>query len=199
MIRVCSSHFSKIIIFLFLLSLSACLTEPIEFERGGGGIFSLQDYHARTTKVYENKSRESGEFFLIVLTRSVNVNFDEPNAFYRSITARDEGSVGHAWILLGNGSHYIECGHTGEFGLVNLRYHEGVKKAIRDKKKNPISYLWEDLRDGRYEEYYMTEKPTCAVRFELTEKEYKKIYDYINTYDYASFSITKACCTYWLS
>ncbi|MEI7636677.1 MAG: hypothetical protein WCJ37_05185 [Syntrophus sp. (in: bacteria)] len=125
------------------------------------------------------------------------MNFDDPNSFYQSITAREDGSVGHAWILLGKGSTFIECGHTGEFGLINMRYHEAVKKAIRDKKKNPISYLWEDLQDGKYEEYYMTEKPTYAARFELTEKEYKNIYDYINTYDYGRFSITKDSCTFF--
>jgi hypothetical protein len=197
MFQISRTHLLKIILYFFILSLSACRIEPMIFENDGRDAFSLQDFHALTTDAFGKRQNEDSEYFLIVLTRSVNMNFDDPNPFYASITARTEGSVGHAWILLGNGTHYIECGHTGEFGEVKLRYHEGIKKAIKDKKKNPISYLWEDMKDGKYEEYYMNEKPTCAARFELTEQEYNKIYEYINTYDYKSFSITKSCCTFF--
>ena len=110
-------------------------------------------------------------YFLVVLVNARHLDYTDNRSFFKTLTKHpSDGSknsdVGHAWICLRgflNGEYVeIEGGHSGERGVTQSKYFDGImnyidygyanpseaqKKAPRFES-NPIRYLWETQNDG---------------------------------------------------
>src|SRR5438445_2663557 len=89
----------------------------------------------------------------------------------------------------------IEGGHSGELGHAQPRYLEGV--FLNDKEPNPVRYLFTALQDGYFEKGPGRHKPTYAVRVELNQSRFLKIYEYMqpDRYPFTEYSLTENQCT----
>ena len=108
---------------------------------------------------------------------------------------KNDNSVGHAWIVLESPQEIIECGHTGEFGLLKDLYYHGVSRKIAQQDKNPISYLKESMPDGEYHDGNSGHSPTLVTKFKISRNQHNKIYQYVNNYDYKTFNLHSKQCT----
>lgn len=144
-------------------------------------------------------------FFLVLCTDAPHFNYEDGSRFVQSWRkhpqgARKDGTVGHAWILLGgflDGKRvYIEGGHSGERGVHNLTYMEGVDALARQGDPNPIRYLFEPLNDGYFEKGPGTHLPTFAAKVDLTQEQFLSIVSFINPrrYPYKTYSLTGRQC-----
>jgi len=123
--------------------------------------------------------------------------------------------VGHAWISLrgkkGGENLHVEGGHSGEWGITQPTYSNGIMNYIhygypnpneRQKKehrieKNPIKYLWTTLHDGKFEKGSGGHRPTFAATVSLTEEQFLKVYTFIQpeNYSYSTYAITGNQCS----
>lgn len=200
-------HLKKNLFFLFiLLLLSSCSSHFTHFSTAPSFCDS-------------SKLMKESDFFLVILVDAPNLNYNSCHSTLKTIAQHPNGStrgdVGHAWILLkgvfNNEPFYLEGGHSGELGIVQPRYFDGVmnyveygvsyepknKKRIR-YEKNPIKYLWETQKDGFFQEGNGIHTPTSAIKIDLTEKEFHKILHFIKyEYDYKQYRLTDhQCCTF---
>ncbi len=110
------------------------------------------------------------------------------------------GRFGHAWIYLkgieeDGCSYYIEGGHSGERGLSNPQYFDGVMDLVDSGDPNPIRYLWETQPDGYFEEGSGHHIPNYGVKIEITKEQYLAIKDFICLQNYEDYAITGNQCT----
>lgn len=146
-------------------------------------------------------------YFVVLLVDAKHLDYSNPNALLSSVAKHPDGTrdrgVGHAWILLSgyrDGQKIvIEGGHSGELGLVCPRYLDRVFLATQESQKepNPIRYLFSSLPDGYFEKGPGKHKPTYAIRIELSEAAFLKIYKLMqpDQYNYKDYSLTQNQCT----
>lgn len=138
-------------------------------------------------------------YFLVFLVDARHLDYSEGASFLKSTAKhpRDgskNGDVGHAWIYLCGPGFFLEGGHSGELGLWQPRYWEGVMDNIRLGAKNPINYLWCPQSDGFFQKGNGGHRPTTAACFRLTQEQFQKVYTYIQTYDFAAYALTGPQC-----
>lgn len=124
------------------------------------------------------------------------------------------GDVGHAWIYLhgwNDGNEItVEGGHSGETGIEQAKYFEGIMNYVRFGyanppecfsqprfEPNPIKYLWEGQKDGFFQKGAGKHRPTYAAKVFLTDEEFRHILAYIDPrrYNYRDYSLTSHQCT----
>jgi hypothetical protein len=159
-------------------------------------------------------------YFLIILVDARQLDYTSTKACLRSLVKHpSDGSknsdVGHAWIYLKgeiDGLPYeLEGGQTGELGLYQPKYFEGImnyvdfgyshpsqiEKVSPRYEPNPVKYLWEDLHDGYFQKESGGHRPTFAIKVELTSQQFDDILTFISQYSFERYSLVQhQCCSF---
>lgn len=154
-------------------------------------------------------------FFLVLLVDARHFDYQDGLALFRSIHVQRDGrcDVGHAWILLGgvhDGKEQVwEGGHTGEFGLIEPRYLEGVLwlteghtlrmhdgRLFLGDDPNPVRFLHTYLSDGMWQQGSGGHAPSYAIGMDIDEPTFRAIYAYAmgGAYDFSKYSLTSNQC-----
>lgn len=167
-------------------------------------------------------SDTDSDFFLIIYVDAPHLDYTNNTRLIQTIARHPNGSknrdVGHAWIALHgtiNGQIInIEGGHSGELGIAQARYFDGImnyvdygdanpteeiKRHPRKREANPIKYLWTTQHDGYFEKGSGNHIPTFALKCDLTQEQFERIYAFIQpqNYNYCEYSLTDhQCCTF---
>lgn len=141
------------------------------------------------------------EYFVVFLVNARQLDNSCTKNFLKSVAKHPSdgsknGDVGHAWIYL-HGDEIVEGGHSGEFGIDQPRYMEGVMDNIALGAKNPASYLWVSQSDGCFQEGNGGHLPTFAAKVPLTQAQYLEICAFIQNYPFHDYCLTtRQCCTF---
>lgn len=130
-------------------------------------------------------------FYLYVLTSANYWDYRDTQSFVVSFIKHPSG---HSWMILESPRDRLECGHTGNFGLMQPRYHDGVIQRIRDDDPNPIAYIWQTMSDGQFEMGNPGREPTFVWRIPITRDAHERIYDYTMNRKYDRFSLSTYNC-----
>lgn len=185
-----------------------------------------EDYHEfyvhLETPVKSAKKFNESPYFLVILVNARHLDYTDNHSFFRTLTKHpSDGSkncdVGHAWICLRgilDGQYVeIEGGHSGERGLTQAKYFDGVMNYIEFGyanptseqmehprfEENPIRYLWETQTDGFFQEGCGGHVPTFAAKIDLTEEQFQTILNYIQLYPYQNYSLIGNQCSSFVS
>ena len=178
---------------LFLLS--ACAWQP-----RSNAYLQLYAEPSRSLK----KEMEETSHFLIICVNARHLDYTNAPSFIRTLAKHPSdgsknGDVGHAWIYLrGNNEGVpitIEGGHTGEFGLVQAPYMEGVMDNIEYGCDNPVKYLWETQYDGCFQAGSGKHTPTYAAKINLSPCQFESMLAFIQQYDFCKYSLTGNQCS----
>lgn len=162
-------------------------------------------------------------YFFIALVNARHLDYSDVEAFFHTLVKHpSDGSknrdFGHAWIYLqGVMNDKVvahQLGHSGELGLQQARYFDGVMnlidfgysnptpEQIRNPQchiyePNPIKYLWSTRQDGFCQKNSGGHKPTYAVKVDLTYEQFYRILAFIDpkNYDYPTYAITGNQCS----
>lgn len=163
-------------------------------------------------RAFENSEED---YFIVFLVDAPGFDYSSNRALLNSILDH-RGEFGHAWIRLegwkDNSRYILECGHSGERGIAQAKYFDGIMNyqfyghpspTCQQKKTpcyepNPVKYLWAAQRDGFCQKGSGGHTPTSEAKFPLTKEEFDKIVFFIeNLYPFSSYSITQnQCCTF---
>lgn len=130
-----------------------------------------------------------------------------PNTFNK------EGRVGHAWICLleeGKFDQLLEVGHSGELGIVQPKYFNGVLNLNASGysdllapsqsrpyrfEPNPIKYLFDPLNDGFLQRGAGGHQPTSVFGVWISDAQKKKIFEVLSNYPKHIYSLCEyQCC-----
>ncbi len=196
--------------FLLLFILSGCAVHrPDEYHTLYAHLQALPSHFEKM---------EESDYFLVVLVDARHLDYTCSENLLGNLVKNPEtgctdGRVGHAWILLKGNGRVLEGGHSGELGVTEPKYLDGIMNYIEygranptdeEKEKplyepNPARYLWSDLHDGYFEKGRGRHKPTFAAKIDLTKEQFEKIVAYIHpkSYNYCDYSFTRhQCCTF---
>lgn len=155
-------------------------------------------------------------YYIIFLVSAKHLDYRSADSFLASLelhpsTKETRLAFGHAWLHLHSPSNDIIGGHSGELGVIQPKYFDGlmnlnetghvdpdlVRPFFKRYEENPVKYLHEALMDGFFQKESGGYVPNLAVFYPLTESQYESIAAYIDekNYDYSKFSITKRQCT----
>lgn len=139
------------------------------------------------------------ENFLLLLVDAPHLDCSSNHTLVQTIAKR--GNIGHAWIylqgVLDGQAVFLEGGHSGELGISQPRYFDGVMDYLERGDANPIRYLWSTQQDGFFQKGNGNHRPTYAVRIEITQEQFHKILEFVQTYDYKRYSLTgNQCATF---
>lgn len=152
---------------------------------------------------HPNEERRDTGNHLVVLVDSQGFRFDSPRRLLDSLLERTllgkNRGVGHSWIVLESEGMVLEGGHTGEYGFRQPKYFESVAAAMQREDPDPLSYLWEEMEDGRFEPGSGGHVPTAACRFPLSDEQFAAAMTAVDEYDYARFAIVGGLCTDFIS
>lgn len=143
----------------------------------------------------------SKEPYVVFLVNARKLDYSSFKSLLKTIAKHPSdwsknGDVGHAWIYL-EGDEVIEGGHSGELGIDQPRYMDGVLDNIALGSKNPISYLWCSQCDGFFQKGNGGHRPTTAAKLILNPAQYEAIQRFIQNYPYQNYSLTShQCCTF---
>lgn len=188
---------------LFLLSLfflcAAC--HPCTFKERYQAQYCHLGDHKKTVK--EELPIIESPYFLVVLVDAKHLDYSGGDELLSTVAkhpdASKERDVGHAWIILSGMKEgqkvHIEGGHSGELGVIQPRYLEGI--LLHQDEPNPVRYLFSALQDGYFEKGPGKHTPTYAIYIELNEDAFLKIYDFIQPerYSFSEYSLTQNQCT----
>ena len=139
--------------------------------------------------------------FLILLVDAPHFNYNDSNSLLATwakhpATGCKRGHVGHAWIYLAGERGIFEGGHSGETGVVNPKYLEGIARRADEGSPNPAAYLWESLDDGFLQIGNGGHRPTYAVAITLNALQYDAIARFVDPrcYPYRCYSLTRRQC-----
>jgi hypothetical protein len=131
-------------------------------------------------------------YSLYILTEAAKWDFSEDTSLLLSIWLRPWG---HAWIILESPGSRLEVGHTGDFGLEKLRYHEGVMQRARDEDPDAIGYLWQTMSDGLFQRGKPNRPPTFVWRMPITRRRYQLMCEHVMQRKYDQFGVRTNNCT----
>lgn len=139
------------------------------------------------------------DYFVVFLVNARQLDNSCTKNFLKSVAKHPSdgsknGDVGHAWIYL-HGDEIIEGGHSGEFGVDQPRYMEGVMDNITLGAKNPASYLWTTQCDGCFQEGNGGHLPTFAAKVPLSQNQYLEICAFIQNYPFHEYCLTTRQCS----
>ena len=162
--------------------------------------------------------------FIVFLVDARHLDYTEGSSLLKTIVKHPSdgsknGDVGHAWIYLQGivegQKIFIEGGHSGELGLRQAKYFDGImnnieygyanpseaQKRCPRYESNPIKYLWATQCDGYFQRGSGGHTPTCAVKIDLTVEQFEKILSFIDpdNYVYEEYSLTGNQCTTFIA
>lgn len=109
-------------------------------------------------------------------------------------------NVGHAWLkvcgTLDGHTIDVTLGHSGELGVINRPYFEGVMDLLDKKHPNPVSYLFSSLSDGFAQFSSGGHLPTFAAKCLITQQQLRAIVRFIHPkrYPYSEYALTGNQC-----
>ena len=165
--------------------------------------YRQQYAHLRTQFCHVSRMRET-DYFLVILVDALHLDYTENKSFFRTMVKHpSDGSkncdVGHAWIyvqgIIDGQPVYVEGGHSGELGIVQPKYFEGIVELAERGDPNPARYLWETQHDGFFQEGSGDHHPTFAAKIDIDEQQFTKILEFIESYDYSEYAITRNQCS----
>lgn len=183
----------RIITVFLLLFLTGCTPQSSAYR----------DYYAHLNAPLPKTTITSSPYFIVFLVNAPHLDYTDNKSFLRTMakhpgSGSKEGDVGHAWIYLHglqNGEcHVIEGGHSGERGIHQPRYFEGIVQNIEHGCENPVSYLWESQNDGFFQCGNGGHRPTTAAKVNLTQQQYEKILRFIQCYQFQEYSLVGNQC-----
>lgn len=147
----------------------------------------------------------SAENVLVFLVEAPHLDYSSPKKLLRTMAKHPSNwsknnDVGHAWIYLEGeieGKTIIcEGGHSGELGVYQPTYLEGLLENIALGAEDPVRYLFCTQEDGFFQKGSGGHRPTFAAKKNLTDEEFAKVFHYLKNYSYAQYSLTgRQCCT----
>lgn len=144
----------------------------------------------------------AGDFFVVLLVEAPHLNLSTNRACLKTMAKHPSnwsknGDVGHAWIYLQGGGLCIEGGHSGELGITQLTYFQGVMQKHDQGDPNPAAYLWSTLDDGFFQRGSGGHRPTYAVALPLNQQQFDAILNLLETYDFSHYSLARQqCCSF---
>ena len=161
---------------------------------------------------------ESSKYFLVIFVEARHLDYTDNISFFKTVTKHpSNGSknrdVGHAWIylegLLEGKKVFIKGGHSGERGIIQAKYFDGIMNYIdygfaNPKQEelslylyepNPIKYLSEIQKDGFFELGSGRHKATFGMKIPLSEDQFLSMLDFIENYNYQEYSLIGNQCT----
>lgn len=137
---------------------------------------------------------------ILFLVDAPHLDYSTPERFLRTMAKRKHRDVGHAWICLegeiDGQSILCEGGHSGELGLYQPTYLNGLLDNAALGAKDPISYFFCAQEDGFFQKGNGGHHPTFCAGITLTDEKMKQVWDYIRKYPYRKYSLTgNQCCT----
>lgn len=160
----------------------------------------------------------NSEYFLIVYVDARRLDYTDNASFFRTVAKHPSDcsktrDVGHAWIYL-QGKVDGECvylygGHSGERGISQAKYFDGIMNYIDFGYANPTSsqmdcvryepnparYLWDVQYDGYFEWGPGEHKPTFGAKIDITPEQFDRILAFIMSYDYKRYSLVGNQCS----
>ncbi|NQZ67973.1 MAG: hypothetical protein HRT89_07880 [Lentisphaeria bacterium] len=191
----------KLLSFILLcLAIAGCRTVPKDQEHHWKAVL----IPAKKTLPDPKKRVTTEGYFLYVATDSRGYDFSTAKGFIDTLKKPVQGdpedvSVGHAWILTESPEDILECGHTGEFGILNPSYYDGMIGLVKKKDPNPISYLFTRMKDGKYHQGADSHDPTYVARIKISKKQHDDIRKFIKDYDYKIFALTDRQCSFFVA
>lgn len=131
-------------------------------------------------------------YYLYILNESANWDFSDAVSLVFAIWMQPWA---HSWLMLESPGERLEFGHTGDFGLVAPRYHEGVMQLGQTDDPNPVAYLWRTMADGQLQIGKPNRPPTFVWRMPITRDRYQLIHEYLLQRKYDQFGIRSNNCT----
>ncbi|MFT4553602.1 MAG: hypothetical protein ACI9S8_002243 [Chlamydiales bacterium] len=201
------------LLILLLIFLSSCTTKEYR-----------QRYVHLNEPFVEDHFVKEGDYFLVFLVDARHLDYSDSKQLVKSLAknpvSRRKGlDVGHAWVFLqgkkDGKNYFVEGGHSGEWGVIQPKYFQGVMNyidygyanpSVEQKKRprveeNPIKYLWASLYDGEFQQGSGGHKPTFAARIELDEQQFHLIEYFMlsSQYNYRDYSMTRNQCSSFLA
>jgi len=158
------------------------------------------------------------DFFLVVLVEARHLDYTCSRSLLKTLAkhpsdASKNGDVGHAWIyiqgIVDGQKVYLEGGQSGELGVMQAKYFDGIMNYIDFGyanpsrqcsqpyrfEPNPAKYLWETLNDGFFQEGAGRHSPTFAAKIDITPRQFERILEFVNHYDYTHYALTNNQCS----
>lgn len=152
-------------------------------------------------------SMTESDYFIVFLVDAPHLDYTGTKNLLQTIATHPNGSkrgdVGHAWIYLrgvvDGQPVFVEGGHSGECGIVQPKYFDGIMDYIEMGECNPVKYLWECQRDGFFQKGSGGHIPTFGAKFDITEEQFRRILEFMqpNNYGYTEYGLTcNQCCNF---
>ena len=139
------------------------------------------------------------DYQLVILVCARHLDYSNSQALLKTVAKHPQdggltGDVGHTWILLKGGDEILEGGHSGELGVHEPKYFDGIMDLFEAGDPNPVRYMHKTLHDGYFEEGAGGFSPTYAIKKDLTLEQYQQIRAIIVTYNYTNYSLMQRQC-----
>ncbi len=157
------------------------------------------------------------EAYLIIFLEARHLDYTDNYSFLKTLAKHpSDGSknrdVGHAWIYLQGQSQegellYFYGGHSGETGLIQAKYFDGIMNyidygdanpsniSICSYEPNPVKYLFETQRDGFLQWGSGRHKASFAAKIDLTDEQFERVLQFVMHYPYHEYAITGNQCS----
>lgn len=164
------------------------------------------------------------DYFIVFLVDAPHLHYRDNNTLLKTIAKHPSngsknGDVGHAWIYMQgiqNGQRvFIEGGHSGELGIAQAKYFDGImnyieygfsnptpqQKMCPRYEPNPIKYLWEQQNDGFFQTGSGKHTPTYAAKIAITPEQFQRVMDFLqpDNYCYSNYALTDHQCSTFVS
>lgn len=203
----------RMIFVILLISLSSCSIMPNSSSYQS--MYSHLNQHPP-----KRPSFTPSDYFLVILVDARHLDYTDNHSFFKTVAKHPSdwcksGDVGHAWIYLQGFCDgepiYVEGGYSGESGLIQARYFDGIMNYIDygyanptqeqmdcpRYEPNPVKYLWEIQHDGYFEWGGGCHRPNYAAKVNITPEQFEQIFSFIDNYPYQAYSIiNKQCSSY---
>lgn len=185
--RMCKLSF----IIAFLLLLPACCKPRSE---------SYRAFYRYCNDLPQEEDFVETPYYIVFLVNARHLDYGSLPSFMKTCAKHPSdgsknGDVGHAWIYLKAPEEVIEGGQSGETGLYQPRYFEGILENAELGAENPVRYLWEPQCDGFFQCGSGGHRPTFAAKVDLTESQYQSIKSFIASYNFADYRLSAHQCT----
>lgn len=131
-------------------------------------------------------------YYLYLLTKAAAWDYRTMRSY---LVTHARQPWGHGWLMLEGPENRLEGGLNGNFGRDKPKYGDGVSQKFRDGDPNPISYLWETMSDGEFENGNGNRTPTFVWQMPITRQQYQLIYKHVLEWKYDRIGVQTNNCT----
>lgn len=172
---------------------------------------AYREQYAHLKQGYHScQAMTESDFFLVLLVDACHLDYSDNHSFFRTLVKHPSdgsknGYVGHAWIclrgLIDGVPVEIEGGHSGERGVLQPKYFDGVMDRFDAGCADPIAYLWAVQKDGFFQQGSGRHRPTYAAKVDITEEQFWDIVSFMDpgVYPYHQYAITGNQCSSFVS